>query len=105
MRVAIDVSAVPAQPAGAGVYVLRLVEALAAGGEVDLDLVARRDDGPRWAVLARGARVLAVAPERRPVRLAWEQAAGSRVARRLGADLWHGPHYTMPLRVSPAQIA
>jgi len=55
-------------------------------------------------VLARTGRVLAVAPERRPVRLAWEQAAGRRVARRLGADVWHGPHYTMPLRVRPAVV-
>ena len=104
MRVAIDVSAVPAQPAGAGVYVLRLVEALAAGGEIELDLVARRDDGVRWATLAGTARVHAVAPIRRPARLAWEQAAGGRLARRLGADVWHGPHYTMPLRVRPAVV-
>ncbi len=104
MRVAIDVSAVPARPVGAGVYVLRLVEALAAGDEADLDLVARRDDGVRWATLARGARVHAVAPPRRPVRLGWEQAAGPRLARRLGSDVWHGPHYTMPLRVRPAVV-
>ncbi len=31
-HVTIDVSAVPAQPAGAGIYVLRVVEALAATG-------------------------------------------------------------------------
>ena len=104
MRIAIDVSAVPAQPAGAGVYVLRLVEALAAGGEVDLDLVARRDDGVRWATLAPAARVHAVAPGPRPVRLAWEQAAGPLVARRLRPDVWHGPHYTMPLGVRPAVV-
>jgi glycosyltransferase involved in cell wall biosynthesis len=104
MRVALDVSAVPAQPAGAGVYVLRLVEALAAAGEVDLDLVARRDDGVRWATLAAGARVWAEAPPSRPVRLAWEQAGGPRLARRLRADVWHGPHYTMPLRVRPAVV-
>jgi glycosyltransferase involved in cell wall biosynthesis len=104
VRVAIDVSAVPAQPVGAGVYVLRLVEALAASREVELDLVARRDDGVRWATLAGGARVWAEAPTRRPVRLAWEQAAGPRLARRLGPDVWHGPHYTMPLRVRPAVV-
>jgi glycosyltransferase involved in cell wall biosynthesis len=104
MKVAIDVSAVPAQPAGAGVYVLRLVEALATGGEVDLDLVARRDDGVRWAALAPAARVHAVAPVRRPARLAWEQAAGPWVARRLRPDVWHGPHYTMPLVVRPAVV-
>src|SRR5438874_2413001 len=41
MKVAVDVSAIPARPAGAGVYVLRLVEALAASGAVRLhELVA-----------------------------------------------------------------
>jgi glycosyltransferase involved in cell wall biosynthesis len=104
MRVALDVSAVPAQPAGAGVYVLRLVEALAAAGEVELDLVARRDDGVRWATLAARARVWAAAPERRPVRLAWEQTGAPRLARKLRPDVWHGPHYTMPLRVRPAVV-
>jgi glycosyltransferase involved in cell wall biosynthesis len=104
MRVAVDVSAVPDQPAGAGIYVLRLVEALAAEGEVDLDLVARRGDGGRWAALAPGARVATVAPGLRPVRLAWEQVAGPWVARRLRPDVWHGPHYTMPLVVRPAVV-
>jgi glycosyltransferase involved in cell wall biosynthesis len=33
------------------------------------------------------------------VRLAWEQVNGPRTARSLGIDVWHGPHYTMPLRV------
>ena len=104
MKVAIDVSAVPAQPAGAGVYVLRLVEALAATGDVELDVVARRDDGVRWATLAPDARVWAAAPTRRSVRLGWEQVAGGRLARRLEVDVWHGPHYTMPLRVRPAVV-
>jgi glycosyltransferase involved in cell wall biosynthesis len=104
VKVAVDVSAVPAQPAGAGVYVLRLVEALAAAGDVELDLVARRDDGLRWATLAPGARVWADAPAPRPLRLAWEQSQGPRLARRLGVDVWHGPHYTMPLRVRPAVV-
>ena len=46
----------------------------------------------------RRAEVHAAAPDRRPARLAWEQAAG-RVARRADRpDVWHGPHYTMPLR-------
>jgi glycosyltransferase involved in cell wall biosynthesis len=28
----------------------------------------------------------------------WEQAAGPGIARRLRPDVWHAPHYTMPLR-------
>lgn len=95
VRVAVDVSAIPAQPAGAGIYVLRVVEALALAGEVDLELVARSDDGDRWRALAPGAEVRAVAPGPRPLRLAWEQVAGPALAR--NADVWHGPHYTMPV--------
>ncbi|MCU1378036.1 MAG: glycosyltransferase [Acidimicrobiales bacterium] len=95
MKVAIDVSAIPAQPAGAGIYVLRVVEALAANGAVDLELVARADDGERWKVLAPDAEVRAVAPRSRPLRLLWEQVAGPALAR--NADVWHGPHYTMPM--------
>ena len=93
----LDVSAVPASPAGAGVYVVELVRALAAAGTVELDLVARTDDGPRWGALAPGATVTAAAPRNRPVRLVWEQAwpvLGSRPSARA---VWHGPHYTLPL--------
>ena len=98
MRVAIDVSAIPADPAGAGVYVLRVVEALAASGQVELALVARRDDGERWRGMAPRAEVRAVVPAARPLRLAWEQLRAPALARSLGVDVWHGPHYTMPLR-------
>lgn len=98
MRVAIDVSAVPAQPVGAGQYVAAVVEALAARGETDLTLVARRDDAPRWASAAPLAVVRPVAPLRRPLRLAWEQLLLPRVVRTSGVDLHHGPHYTMPER-------
>ena len=38
-----------------------------------------------------------VAPSRRPLRLAWEQAALPRLLNRLPVDVHHGPHYTMPL--------
>ena len=37
-------------------------------------------------------------PRRRPARLAWEQVAGPRFGRRHDVDVWHGPHYTVPLR-------
>ena len=53
------------------------------------------------AVPARpvGAGVYTVAlASRRPARLVWEQARGPALAERLRPDVWHGPHYTMPLR-------
>jgi glycosyltransferase involved in cell wall biosynthesis len=93
MKVAVDVSAIPAEPAGAGQYVVRVVEALATSGAVELELVTRRDDAERWAGVR--AELHAVAPTRRPLRLVWEQLAGPAIAS--SADVWHGPHYTMPL--------
>lgn len=96
-RVVLDVSAIPARPAGAGMYVVELVRALAAAAVVDLSLVARRDDAARWQALAPGTEVAAVAPGPRPLRLAWEQAWPVATAARSGPAVWHGPHYTLPL--------
>jgi glycosyltransferase involved in cell wall biosynthesis len=99
LAVALDVSAVPGQPVGAGRYVVELASVLAGRADCRLTLLARRDDGPRWALMAPGERVVTVAPPRRPARLLYEQARlGSVVA---GLDsppvaVHHGPHYTMP---------
>ena len=101
MRVSLDVTAVPAAPAGAGRYTLELAAALVARGDPDLVLVARRDDGRRWRTLC-GPRteVREAAPTARPVRLAWEQVVLPRLLRRAGVSVHHGPHYTMPERAS-----
>lgn len=99
VRLLLDVSAVPARPVGAGVYTLEIARGLAQRRGVDLHLVTRRHDGDRWQVLAPNATVHPEVPERRPARLVWEQTQAPRLARRIGADLWHGPHYTLPLRL------
>lgn len=100
MRVLLDVSAVPARPVGAGMYTVALASGLSARGGIDLHLLTRRDDNDRWRDLAPTATVHASAPARRPARLAWEQARGPALADRVRPDVWHGPHYTMPLRAS-----
>jgi len=98
MRVLLDVSAVPDRPVGAGHYTVALASGLAARTDVELHLLARRNDHARWSRIAPAATVHGVAPARRPDRLAWEQARGPALAKRLRADVWHGPHYTMPVR-------
>lgn len=96
LRVGLDVSAVPARPAGAGHYTLALAAALDARPDVSLTVVCRRGDDGRWAMLTPAATVVAEAPLGRPVRLAWEQTVLPVVLRRLDLDLFHSPHYTMP---------
>ena len=98
LRVALDVSAVPADPVGAGRYTLELASALAAAGTCPLSLVARVDDAERWRRLVPGAEVLAEAPRSRPARLVWGELALGRALSHLSRppDVLHGPHYTLP---------
>ncbi|WP_231486711.1 glycosyltransferase family 4 protein [Candidatus Blastococcus massiliensis] len=97
-RVLVDATAVPADRGGVGRYVDQLLPALVELG-ADLAVVCQRRDETFYRDLLSGIR-LEVAPDRvqrRPVRLAWEQAGLPRVARRVGAAVIHCPHYTMPL--------
>lgn len=99
MRLLLDVSAVPARPVGAGVYTLEIARELALRPSIDLHLVTRRNDHARWHALAPSATVHPEVPTTRPGRLVWEQTRAARLAARIGADLWHGPHYTLPIRL------
>jgi glycosyltransferase involved in cell wall biosynthesis len=105
VRLLLDVSAVPVHPVGAGVYTVQLARGLGEHDELDLHLLARRDDAARWEDLAPKAAIHAEVPERRPARIAWEQVRAPALATRLALDVWHGPHYTMPLRLAvPAVV-
>ncbi|MFN8035216.1 MAG: glycosyltransferase family 1 protein [Acidimicrobiia bacterium] len=99
MRILLDVSAVPDRPVGAGVYTVELARALAARDDVELHLVSRVGDLDRWEAIAPAATTHPEAPGPRPARLAWEQVQAPRFAQRCAIDVWHGPHYTMPLRL------
>jgi glycosyltransferase involved in cell wall biosynthesis len=100
VRVLLDVSAVPARPLGAGMYTVALASGLSGHREVELHLLTRRDDVERWRSLAPAASLHGSAPARRPARLAWEQSRAPALAARVRPDVWHGPHYTMPLRAA-----
>lgn len=96
IRVVLDATAVHATSGGAGRYVRELLRHLPDAGVTPLVLVRRSGD--------RGVRdgpweLAAVAPRRRPLRLAWEQTSLLRAVRSRSpdADVLHSPHYTMPL--------
>jgi glycosyltransferase involved in cell wall biosynthesis len=98
-RILVDATAVPANRGGVGRYVDQLLPALSAHG-ADLVVVCQRRDVEYYGKLTPSSEVVA-APERvsgRPARLVWEQIGLPRLAQRLGVDVIHCPHYTMPLR-------
>jgi glycosyltransferase involved in cell wall biosynthesis len=96
MRVALDVSAVPARPAGAGRYIVELAARVGADG-IALSLITQKNDGARWREWSPQAEIVDVVPRARPARLLYEAFVLGRSASDR-ADLWHGPHYTMPRR-------
>lgn len=96
MRIGIDATALPAQPFGAGVYIIQLIRALAGlGGKDDLVVFVHRS---RRAIIGDVAGIEWVnVPDKPPWRrLLWEQLALPRLARRARLDLLHSPHYTRP---------
>jgi glycosyltransferase involved in cell wall biosynthesis len=98
-RVLLDATAVPENRGGVGRYVDQLIPALDARG-ADLAVVCQRRDVEYYGTLAPSAQIV-TAPDaiaRRPARLVWEQTGLPRLARHVGADVLHCPHYTMPLR-------
>lgn len=98
LSIALDVSAVPARPVGAGRYVVELATALAGLDGCDLELVCRRDDAERWRRRTPAAEVLAEAPAARPARVAWGELGLGRAIGHLARPpaVLHGPHYSLP---------
>ncbi|MBV9846235.1 MAG: glycosyltransferase family 4 protein [Kutzneria sp.] len=94
----IDATAVPVDRGGVGRYVDSLVAALYSDG-APLSVVCQSRDAELYTQLAPSARIV-VAKESvatRTARLTWEQTALPLLVRRLGVDVVHSPHYTMPL--------
>jgi glycosyltransferase involved in cell wall biosynthesis len=97
VKVALDVSAAPAQLAGAGRYIAEVARRLPDVG-VETTLVCRRGDRSRWAAMSPAATIAPAVPNPRVLRLAYEARYLGTSAAAKGSDLWHGPHYTMPRR-------
>jgi glycosyltransferase involved in cell wall biosynthesis len=103
-RTLFDATAVPGNRGGVGRYVDQLLPALEVAG-ADLAVACQGRDLEHYSKLLPSSRVVAApgAISGRPARLLWEQVELSRLARRLGAQVLHCPHYTMPLR-SPVPV-
>jgi len=104
LRVLLDATAIPVDRGGVGRYVDELIPALVDLG-ISVVVASQERDAARFAGLAPGAEVVTAPPSavRRPVRMAWEQVGLPRLARRVGADVLHSPHYTSP-RWSPVPV-
>ncbi|MET3808757.1 glycosyltransferase involved in cell wall biosynthesis [Nakamurella sp. UYEF19] len=96
--VLLDATAIPANRGGVGRYVEELSRALDRA-DARLTVVCQRRDAEHFDAAAPQSRVVPIADEleTRPARLAWEQVTLPRMVSRLGVQVVHAPHYTMPL--------
>ncbi|MEU3275192.1 glycosyltransferase family 1 protein [Saccharomonospora sp. NPDC006951] len=101
----IDATAVPADRGGVGRYVDSLVAALDKGG-ASISVVCQPRDAQLYGELAPASRIVPTTESTatRTARLTWEQTALPRLVRRLGVDVVHSPHYTMPLASRAASV-
>ncbi|QWF79261.1 glycosyltransferase family 4 protein [Amycolatopsis sp. CA-230715] len=104
-RVLIDATAVPADRGGVGRYVDSLVAALDEDG-ARLTVVCQPRDARLYDGLAPRSRVVPTVQSTatRTARLTWEQTTLPALVRRLGVDVVHSPHYTMPLASRAASV-
>lgn len=94
-RVLVDATALPRDRGGVGRYVLGVISALRG----DIVIVCQERDTAIFAELAPRARIVPIPRRWRSaaLRLIWEQFRLPAIARSVGADVVHSPHYTMPV--------
>jgi len=104
VRIAIDASSVPSQPAGAGVYAIELTRAMAARHSSDgFALFTRGHWLDESLEHRRNWRIERVAASSRVQRFLWEQTRLPASLRSLGIDVLHSTHHTLPLLGAPSR--
>ncbi|HET6504589.1 MAG TPA: glycosyltransferase family 1 protein [Amycolatopsis sp.] len=95
----------PADRGGVGRYVDSLVQALD-DDDAGITVVCQPRDSGLYGRIAPRSRIVPTAQSTatRTARLVWEQTTLPRLARKLGVDVVHSPHYTMPLASSAASV-
>lgn len=106
MKFSIDLSAVPAKPAGAGRYAIALASGIceAMSASDCALLVANSKAATFWQGLAPCAEVVASVPSNRVLRLLYEQTLFGRLLNKNKVDVHHGIHYTMPEGFKGAKV-
>ncbi|MBX3090962.1 MAG: glycosyltransferase family 4 protein [Cryobacterium sp.] len=98
LHVFVDATAIPQNRGGVGRYLEGLLPALSKlGVRLTIATQAHDVDWMRQLVPAATIKSPGKAVSTRPLRLLWEQFGMPRAARKAGATVTFGPHYTMPL--------
>jgi len=105
-RIGIDATALPPQPAGAGIYTINLIRSLAAlNPDFELYVFAQQSSRRLIELENSGSINWVLLPDKSPPhRLVWEQTGLPGLVRKTGLDLLHSPHYTRPVSLGCASV-
>lgn len=97
MRIGIDATCLPSALAGAGRYIHGIVRGLAA---VDHDneyfVFIKAHDAAHFSHLPANMSLVRLPMHSRALRLFWQHTRAGAQAQKLGLEVWHGTHYTLP---------
>jgi glycosyltransferase involved in cell wall biosynthesis len=105
-RIGIDATALPPQPAGAGIYTINLIHSLAAL-DTDFEFYIIAQQSGRKLIESDKTRALnwVVLPDKSPPRrLIWEQTRLPGLVRKMELDLLHSLHYSRPLSLECSSV-
>ncbi len=100
LRVSFDAGAIPPQPTGVGRYAFSIANALSGRDDIELSILCRNGDYSRWKDAVPVSSVRRMFPDSRPGRVVVEQLLLGKKLGKMGVNLHHGPHYTMPARAA-----
>jgi glycosyltransferase involved in cell wall biosynthesis len=103
VRVAVDATAVPTQRLGAGAYIVELLRHVDASA-VDLHVLVKKSDAAELAKILPDATLHAVSVSNRATRIAWSHVVLPARVRSIAPDVFHGPHYTLPSKLTCASV-
>ena len=99
MRIGFDITAIPKAKSGVGFYVLNLLRALADIDKEDIfHIFSKKEDALLLDFAVDNFRTIQCSMDNRLLRLWWEQAVLPRHMARNKLDVFHSPHYTIPLK-------
>ncbi|MEK7728619.1 MAG: glycosyltransferase family 1 protein [candidate division KSB1 bacterium] len=97
MRIGIDATCLPSALAGAGRYIHGLIHGLAAvDHENEYFIFIKAHDAACFDDLPANLHLVRVPVHSRLLRLIWQHTRAGAQAQKLGLDVWHGTHYTLP---------
>ncbi len=101
MRIGLDATPLPLEPAGAGTYIIQLIHALAElNSENDLFVFLHRSRLPLFDEIPVGRIKFIPISDNTPAwRLIWEQVRLPSLVRQYELDLLHSLHYTSPFKL------